>query len=82
LKEEKCGGLNKLKEGNLVRGRVSRISLEGSSSRGGASRKTATEHEPDQSVAKKRKGCTRVRPEMAQVMAVNQPKALGRGGKS
>jgi len=30
----------------------------------------------------KEKGCIRVRPEMAQVIAVNQPKALGRGGKS
>jgi len=42
LKEEKCGGLYKLKEENSVRGKVSRISLEESSSRGGASRKTAT----------------------------------------
>jgi len=33
LKEEKCGGLYKLKEGNSVRGGVSRINLEGSSSR-------------------------------------------------
>ena len=31
LKGEKCGGLYKLKEGNSVRGGVSRINLEGSS---------------------------------------------------
>jgi len=45
LKGEKCEGLYKLKEGNSVRGEVSEISLEGSSSRGGASRKTATGRE-------------------------------------
>ena len=47
---------NKLKEKNSVRGGVSRISLEGSSLRGGASRKTAMRHEPSQNVAGKRKG--------------------------
>ena len=41
-------------EGNLVRGGVSRINLEGSSSRGRASRKIATGYEPGQSVAGKR----------------------------
>ena len=51
--------LCKLKEGNSVRGRVSRISLEGSSSRGGDSRKSATGREQDQSVARKRKGAFR-----------------------
>ena len=56
LKGEKCGALCKLKEGNLVRGGVSRISLEESSSRGGASRKTVTGREPDQNVAGRRKG--------------------------
>ena len=69
-------------EGNSVRGGVSRISLEGSSSRGGASRKTATGRELGQSIGGKRKGCTRVRPEIAQAMVVNQPKASGREGKS
>ena len=47
LRGEKCGGIYKLKEGNSVRGGVSGISLEESSSRGGASRKIATEREPD-----------------------------------
>ena len=56
LKGEKCGGLYKLKEVNSVRDGVSRISLEGSSSRGGASRKTATGRELGQSVVGKRKG--------------------------
>jgi len=42
LKGEKCGGLYKLKEGNLVQGEVSGISWEESSLRGGASRKTTT----------------------------------------
>jgi len=46
----------KLKEGNLVQGGVSRITLEGSSSRDGASRETATGCEPGQSVAGKKKG--------------------------
>ena len=45
-----------MKEGNSVRNKVSRINLEGSSSRGGASRKTTTGREPVQSVAGKRKG--------------------------
>jgi len=81
LEGEKFGGLYKLKERNSLRGGVSRISLKGSSSRGGASRKTATGREPDQSVAEKR-GCTWARPEMAQAITVNQPKAPGRGGKS
>ena len=53
---EKCGGLYKLKEENLVRGRVSMIILEGSSSRCGASRKYATGHEPSQNVTERRKG--------------------------
>jgi len=56
LKGEKCGGLYKLNEGNSVRGVVSRISLEGSLSRGEASRKTAMGREPGQNVVKKRKG--------------------------
>jgi len=56
LKREKCGGLYKLKKGNLVRGGVSRINLEGSSSPGGASNKTVTGHEPGQSVAGRRNG--------------------------
>ena len=56
LKREKCGVLYKLKEGNSVLGEISRKSLEGSSSRGGASRKIATECEPGQSVAGRRKG--------------------------
>jgi len=52
--------------------------LEGSSLRGGASRKIAT----DLSVAGRlNKGCIRVRPEMAQGVAMNPPKAQGRGGK-
>jgi len=42
MEGEKCGGLYKMKEENSVRNGVSRISLKGSSSRGGASRKTAT----------------------------------------
>jgi len=45
LKGEKCGRLYKLKEENSVRGGVSRTSLEESSSRGEASRKTTTGHE-------------------------------------
>jgi len=39
LEGEKCEGLYKLKEGNSARSEVSRISLEGSSSRGGALRR-------------------------------------------
>ena len=46
----------KLKEENLVQDGVSRISLEGSSSRDGASREIAKGCEPGQSVAGKRKG--------------------------
>ena len=57
---------------------VLRISLEESSSRGGASRKTATGCEHGQSFTGK-KGCIRLKPELAQAMAVNQPKAPGRG---
>ena len=49
-------GYNKLKEENSVRGGVSRISLEGSSSRGETLRKTATGCELDQSVAGRRNG--------------------------
>ena len=56
LKGEKCGALYKLKEGNSVRGGGSGISLERSSSRDGASRKTATGRELGQSIAEKRKG--------------------------
>ena len=56
LEGEKCEGLYKLKEGNSVRGGVSRISLEWSSSQGGASKKIATGREPGQSVTGKRKG--------------------------
>ena len=52
LKGKKCEGLYKLKKENLVRGGVLGISLEGRSSRGGASRKTATGYELGQSVAK------------------------------
>ena len=56
LEGEKCGGINKLKEGNSVQGGVSRINLEGSSSRGGSSRKTATGCEMGESVTGRRKG--------------------------
>ena len=45
-----------MKEGNLVRGGGSGISLKGSSSRGVASRKTVTKRESGQSVTEKRKG--------------------------
>ena len=62
MKVEKCEGMYKLKEENLVRGGVSGISLEGSSSRGGASRKTAMGHESSQSVASKRKGAFKQSP--------------------
>ena len=58
LEGEKCGGLYKQKEGNSVRGGVSAISLKGSSSRGGASRKIATGREPDQNIAGRRKGAS------------------------
>ena len=56
LEGEKCGGLYKIKEGNSVRGGVSGISLEGSFSRGGVSRKTATGCELNKSVVKRRRG--------------------------
>jgi len=46
LKEERCGGLYNLKDENSVQGGVLRIKLEGSSSQGGASSKTATGREP------------------------------------
>ena len=62
LKGEKCGGLYKLKEENSVRGGVSDISLEESSSHGGASRKTATGREPGQSVGRKRKAAFKQNP--------------------
>ena len=55
LKGKKCGELYKLKEENLVQGGVSGISLEGNSSRGGASRKTTRGREPGQSVVRRRK---------------------------
>ena len=63
-----------MKEENSIQGRVSMTSLEGSSSRGGILRKTATRSELHQSVAGKRE-CIQVKPEMAQGMTVNQPKA-------
>jgi len=47
LKEEKCGGIYKLKEGNSVQGGVSMTSMEGSSYRGRASRTTVTGRELD-----------------------------------
>ena len=56
LEGEKCGESYKLKERNSVRGGVLRISLKGSSLRGGASRMTAIGHEPGQSVVGKRNG--------------------------
>ena len=59
LEGEKCGGLYKLKEGNSVRCEVSEITLEGSLSRVGASKKTATGRAPGQSVAKRRKSTFR-----------------------
>jgi len=52
LEGEKYKGIYRLKEENSVRGGVSGISLKGSLSRGGASRKTATGYELGQSVAK------------------------------
>ena len=66
LEGEKCESLYKLKEENSVRGGVLRVSLEWSSSQGGASRKTAMGHELGQSVVKRRKICIWVRPEIAQ----------------
>ena len=56
LKGEKCKWLYKLKEENSFQGGISGISLEGSLSRGGASKKTATGREPSQSVARRRNG--------------------------
>ena len=56
LEGDKCEGLYKLKEENSVRGGVLRISLEGSSSRGRASMKTATGRKSGQSVVRRRKG--------------------------
>jgi len=53
MERKKCGGLYKLKKENSVRGGVSKISLEESSSRGGASKKTATGREPNQSIAER-----------------------------
>ena len=50
LEGEKCEALYKLKKGNSIRSGVSRISLEESSSRGRASRKTKTGREPGQSI--------------------------------
>ena len=55
LEGEKHGEIYKLKKENTVQGGVSMTSLEGSSSRGGASRKTAMGREPDQNIAGKRK---------------------------
>ena len=57
LKGEKYGGIYKLKEENSIQNKVLMTSLKGSSSRGGASRKTATGYELDQSVTKKEKWC-------------------------
>jgi len=71
-----------MKEENSVRGGVSGISLKGSLSRGGASRKTATGYELGQSVAKKKKRCIQTRPEMVQAMAVNPFKGPGRGARA
>jgi len=62
LEEEKRGGLYKLKEGNSDRGGVVGIISEGSSSRGRVSRKTATECEGGQSVARRRKSAFRKGP--------------------
>ena len=76
LEGEKCGGLYKLKEENSIRYGVSGISLEGSSSRGGASKKTTTGRKQDQSVVGRRNGAW-ARLEMAQTIAVNQPKGPG-----
>ena len=67
-------------EKNSVQSAVSMISLEGSSSRGGASMKTTTGCELSQSVVGKRKRHSR-KTRMAQGMAVNQSKAPGRGQK-
>jgi len=78
LEEEKCGGLYKLKEGNSVRGGVSGISLEGSSSRSGASRKTAIRCEPDQSVAGRKKGAHSGKARDGPSHGINQLKAPGR----
>ena len=54
------------------------IRLKGSSSRGGLSKKSATRHEPGQNVTGKRRQIW-AKPEITQGMAVNQPKAPGRG---
>ena len=54
--------------------------MEGNSSRGGASTKTAKGREPSQSVAEKR-GRIQARLKYAQGLAVIQPKALGRGAR-
>ena len=54
LKREKCGGIYKLKKENSVQGGVSMTNLEGSSSRGGAPRKTTMGRELGQSVAGKK----------------------------
>ena len=75
-----CGELYKLKEGNSVRGGVSWINLERSSSRGGASRKTATGCEPSQSIAGRRKSAFRQVLRWP-VMAVKQPMAPRRGAR-
>jgi len=56
LEGEKCGGLYKLKEGNSVQDVILRISLEGSSSWGGASKKTSTGRELGQSIVERIKG--------------------------
>ena len=82
MKKEKCERLYKLKKENSVRGEVSRIILKESSSRGGASRKIATGHEPWSKYCGKKKGCIRVGLEMVQAMAINHPKASGGGGKT
>ena len=55
LEGEKYVGIYKMKKGNSVQDGVSMTSLEGSSSRGRASRKNATGRELSQSVAGKRK---------------------------
>jgi len=55
LKREECKKLYKLKQESPIWDGVLGISLEGSSSRGGVSRKTATRREPGQSVTGMRK---------------------------
>ena len=62
LKGKKCEELYKLKEENSVRSEILGISLKGSSSRGGASRKFMMRCEPGQSVTGKRKSAFKQSP--------------------